>query len=61
MQLNLIAPFNKMSYGYVGCFLYEELNKLIDVKAQCIRDFGAEERFGSMMPLLKLPTPGIPI
>jgi hypothetical protein len=45
MQLNLIAPFNKMSYGYVGCFLYEELNKLIDVKAQCIRDFSAEKRF----------------
>ena len=45
MKLNLIAPLNCMSYGYVGCFIYEELKKLIDVKVRCIRGFSAEERF----------------
>ena len=30
---------------YVGCFIYEELKKLIDVKVRCIRNFSAEERF----------------
>ena len=45
MKLNLIAPLNCMSYGYVGCFIYEELAKSIDVKVRCIRNFSAEERF----------------
>jgi len=45
MQLNLITPFNTLSYGYTGSFIYEELNKLIDVKPFCLGQFTAERRF----------------
>ena len=46
----MIAPFNTMSYGYVGCFLFEELSKLIDVKPNCISQFSAESRFSYIKP-----------
>lgn len=32
MKLNMIAPLNCMSYGYVGCFIYEELKNLLMLK-----------------------------
>ena len=49
-KLNLIAPFNTLSYGYVGCFLFEELNKIMDVRPNCISQFSAEPRFGYIKP-----------
>ena len=49
-KLNMISPFNTMSYGYVGCFLFEELSKLIDVKPNCISQFSAEPRFNYIKP-----------
>lgn len=49
-KLNLIAPFNTMSYGYVGCFLFEELNKIMDVRPNCISQFSAESRFEYIKP-----------
>lgn len=51
MKLNLIAPFNTLSYGYTGSFLFDELNKLIDVKPICIGEFSAEKRFDYIRPL----------
>jgi len=48
MKLNLISPFNTVSYGYVGCYLFEELSKLLDVSAQCFphkSTFAAEPKF----------------
>lgn len=49
-KLNMIAPFNTMSYGYVGCFLFEELSKIIDVKPCCISKFSSENRFRYIEP-----------
>lgn len=49
MKLNLIAPFNTVSYGYVACYLFQELVKLgVDLRADCIpdkRQFSAEPKF----------------
>lgn len=48
MKLNLISPFNTVSYGYVGCYLFEELSKLLDVSAQCFphkSTFSPEPKF----------------
>lgn len=51
MKLNFIAPFNTVSYGYTGSFLFEELQKLIDVQPICIGQFSAEQRFNYIKPL----------
>ena len=48
MKLNLISPFNTVSYGYVGCYLFEELSKLLDISAQCFphrSTFSPEPKF----------------
>lgn len=49
MKLNLISPFNTVSYGYVGCYLFRELINLgVDIAADCIpnsRQFSAEPKF----------------
>jgi glycosyltransferase involved in cell wall biosynthesis len=49
MKLNLISPFNTLSYGYVGSYLFHELfQKGLDIKADCYPDsrgFSAESKF----------------
>ena len=49
MNLNLISPFNTVSYGYVGSYLFQELIKLgVDIRADCIphkSQFSAEAKF----------------
>jgi glycosyltransferase involved in cell wall biosynthesis len=49
MKLNLFSPFNTVSYGYVGCYLFQELIKLgVDLAADCIPNktqFSAEPKF----------------
>jgi glycosyltransferase involved in cell wall biosynthesis len=47
MRLNLNAPFNTTSYGYVSCFVLQELAKLgYDIHALPISNIMAEHRFG---------------
>jgi glycosyltransferase involved in cell wall biosynthesis len=49
MNLNIIAPFNTVSYGYVSCYLFQELNRLgVNLAADCIpnkNQFSAEPKF----------------
>ena len=46
MRLNLNAPFNTSSYGYVSSFLFEELTKLgYDIYLQPISTVAPEPRF----------------
>lgn len=46
MKLNLNAPFNKSSYGYVSSFLFAELTKLgYDIYLQPISSVDPEQRF----------------
>ena len=57
-ELNLHAPFNMTSYGYVSCYILKELNKLeCDIYSLPISNIMAENKFGDDLKLTvnKLP------
>ena len=46
-ELNLVAPFNTTSYGYVSCYVLSELKKLgCDIHSSPIHNVVAEQKFG---------------